>query len=210
MRLISILSVAAVAALLAGTWYFTRPAGSDDPFAPCRSAQVAGGAGSIGGPFELVNAEGQTVTDKDVFTEPSLLYFGYTFCPDVCPLDMARNADAVDVLAERGLSVTPVFVSVDPKRDTPEVVGSFAGNLHEKAIGLTGSPEQIKAASDAYRTYYKVHDNGDEFYPVDHSTFTYLVFPQLGFEEFYRREATAEQIADSVQCFVDHAPATNG
>jgi protein SCO1/2 len=115
---------------------------------------------------------------------------------------MARNADAVDVLAERGISATPVFISIDPKRDTQKVVGEFAANLHAKAIGLTGSPEQVKAASDAYRTYYKAHDDGSEFYPVDHSTFTYLVLPKVGFVEFYRRETTPEQMADSVACFV--------
>ncbi|MDW4498096.1 SCO family protein [Sulfitobacter sp. D35] len=206
MRTIATLSTVAVAALLAGTWYLTRQPADGDPFASCRAAQVAGGAGSIGGPFELVDATGETVTDTDVITEPSLVYFGYTFCPDVCPFDMARNADAVDLLLERDVPVTPVFISIDPKRDTPEVVGDFAANLHDRAIGLTGSPEQVKAASEAYRTYYKAHDNGDEFYPVDHSTFTYLVMPGTGFAEFYRRETTAEEMAESVACFAENAP----
>ena len=103
-------------------WILTRGGGSDDKFAQCRSSQIAGGAAAIGGPFELVNGKGETVTDKDVITEPTLVYFGYTFCPDVCPFDMSRNAEAVDILAERGLSVTPLFISIDPDLDTPEVV----------------------------------------------------------------------------------------
>ncbi|WP_341232825.1 SCO family protein [uncultured Sulfitobacter sp.] len=175
----------------------------DDKYAQCKNSAVAGGD-NLGGPFELVNAEGQTVTDADVITEPSLLYFGYTFCPDVCPLDVARNASAVDVLAERGMSVTPVFISIDPARDTPEVVGDFADNMHPKMIGLTGSPEQVKAASEAYRTYYKAHDAEDEFYLVDHSTFSYLVMPGEGFVDFFRRDVTPDQMADKIGCFIDN------
>jgi protein SCO1 len=175
----------------------------DDKYAQCKNSAVAGGD-NLGGPFELVNAEGQTVTDADVITEPSLLYFGYTFCPDVCPLDVARNASAVDVLAERGMSVTPVFISIDPARDTPEVVGDFADNMHPKMIGLTGSPEQVKAASEAYRTYYKAHDAEDEFYLVDHSTFSYLVMPGEGFVDFFRRDVSPDQMADKIGCFIDN------
>ncbi|WP_339761892.1 SCO family protein [uncultured Sulfitobacter sp.] len=176
---------------------------SDDKYAQCKNSAVAGG-NELGGPFELVNAEGQTVTDTDVITEPSVLYFGYTFCPDVCPLDVARNASAIDVLEERGMSVTPVFISIDPARDTPEVVGEFAENMHPKMIGLTGSPEQVKAASEAYRTYYKAHDTSDEFYLVDHSTFSYLVMPGEGFVDFFRRDVTPEQMADKIGCFIEN------
>lgn len=202
-RLYAIIAAVVLALILGGVWLLTLGGRSGDQFAQCRSSQIAGGAGTIGGPFELLNAKGETVTDKDVITEPTLIYFGYTFCPDVCPLDVSRNAEAIDVLAERGQSVTPVFISIDPDRDTPEVVGDFAYNLHEKMIGLTGSPEQVKAASLAYKTYYKAHNDGDEYYLVDHSTFSYLVMPEQGFVEFFRREETAESMADKVGCFVD-------
>ena len=131
-RNFAVLALVCIAALLGGVWYLTlRGGGTTDAFAQCRTTTIAGGSDSIGGPFELINAAGETVTDKDVITEPSILYFGYTFCPDVCPLDTSRNAEAVDVLAERGYSTTPVFISIDPDRDTPEVVGDFAYNLHE-------------------------------------------------------------------------------
>jgi protein SCO1/2 len=185
-------------------WLLTR-GGADDKYAQCRSSQIAGGSAAIGGPFELLNAKGETVTDKDVITEPTLVYFGYTFCPDVCPFDMSRNVDTIDLLAERGQSVTPLFISIDPDRDTPEVVGDFAFNLHERVIGLTGSPEQIKAASKAYKTYYKAQDKSDEYYLVDHSTFTYLMTPEDGFLEFFKRDETAEQMADKIGCFLDQA-----
>jgi len=179
-------------------------AGSDDQFAECRTSMVAGGSGAIGGPFELVNARGETVTDADVITEPSILYFGYTFCPDICPYDTARNAQAVDLLAEQGISTTPVFITIDPERDTPEVVGEFASYVHPKMVGLTGSADQIKAASKAYRTYYKKQDSIDEYYLVDHSTMSYLVLPEHGFVEFFRRETTPEQMAETTACFIDN------
>ena len=101
--------------------------------------------------------------------------------------------------------MTPIFISIDPKRDTPEVVGDFAANLHENMIGLTGSEEQVKAASQAYRTYFKVQPGDDDYYLVDHSTFSYLVMPEDGFVEFFRRDLTPEQVAERTSCFLDAA-----
>jgi protein SCO1/2 len=146
------------------------------------------------------------VTDIDIFTKPSLVYFGYTFCPDVCPLDNARNAEAIDILEEKGIDAQPVFISVDPLRDTAEVVRDFAANIHPKMIGLTGSEEQIRAASLAYKTYFKKQEDGGEFYLMDHSTFTYLVLPKSGFADFFKRDDSAADIADRVACFVNAAP----
>ncbi|MEL7127107.1 MAG: SCO family protein, partial [Pseudomonadota bacterium] len=131
MRYAAPLAAIVAALFVGGIWWMSQGGGQQTAFAQCGATQIAGDGNQIGGPFELVNAEGETVTDSDVITEPSILYFGYTFCPDVCPLDTARNAEAVDVLAEQGLSVTPVFISIDPERDTPEIVGDFAYNLHE-------------------------------------------------------------------------------
>ena len=202
-RIIAPLAAIAAAVFVGGAWFATRNL-SDDQFAQCRASAVAGGA-TIGGPFELLNSKGETVTDKDVITEPTMIYFGYTFCPDVCPFDVARNAEATDVLAEGGQSMTPLFISIDPNRDTPEVVGDYAFNMHEKMIGLTGSAEQVKAASQAYRTYYEAHPADDEFYLVDHSTFSYLVLPEHGFVEFFRRDVTAEAMSETVSCFIENA-----
>lgn len=197
------IAAAAVLVVLAIALYFSFPGAPADKYAECRLNKVAGGSGAIGGPFTLVHENGQTVTDTDVITEPSLLYFGYTFCPDVCPLDNARNAEAVTLLEESGHDVTPIFISVDAKRDTPEVMAEFTDYMHPKMIGLTGSPEQIKAASTAYRTYYKVRDPEEEYFLIDHSTFSYLVFPEEGFVEYFQRELTPEQLAERVACFMD-------
>ena len=191
-----------LATSLVGT--FLRP--NDDLFAKCRSTQIIGGAGTIGGPFSLINQDGETVSDTDVITEPSLIYFGYTFCPDVCPMDNARNVETVDLLAQQGISATPIFISIDPKRDTPEVLAEFTKWLHPKMIGLTGTAEQVKAASKAYRTYYKIHDNEDkDFYLVDHSTMTYLMLPEHGFVEFFRRDESAKTLAGKAACFISRS-----
>ena len=148
-----------VVALLGSTFAATQMAKSDDQFAQCRASQSAGGA--IGGPFELVDENGTTVTDQDVITGPTLIYFGYTFCPDVCPLDSLRNAQAVEIMDEQGIEVTPVFISIDPERDTVDVVRHFTDNFHERMLGLTGSAEQVRAASQAYRTYYAKQESED-------------------------------------------------
>lgn len=205
-RNISLLASVVILALFGGYYVLTMGRDSDDRFAQCRTTKIAAGSDEIGGPFTLISETGKTVTDKDVIDKPSLLYFGYTFCPDVCPLDNARNAEAVEILESRGTIVKPVFISVDPFRDTPEVVAEFTDYLHPRMVGLTGSEAQVKAASKAYRVYYQVHreDSGDdEFYLVDHSTFTYLTLPDYGFVEFFRRDLTPEDMANRVQCFVD-------
>ncbi|MCR9111862.1 MAG: SCO family protein [Rhodobacteraceae bacterium] len=202
MRLYVILAALIIVAGGSATWFLTMDR-SDDRFAQCRAGQVAGGASQIGGPFTLVNGSGETVTDVDVIDQPALIYFGYTFCPDVCPLDAVRNAAAVDTLEERGVMAKPVFISVDPDRDTPKVVGDFAANIHPRMVGLTGTAEQVKAASKAYRTFYQKQEGDEEYYLVDHSTFTYLTLPKYGFVEFFRRETSPEAMADRVECFVD-------
>ena len=196
------IAAAAVAAIgLGGAWFASQGGGSGDPFEKCRKG-VAGG-GQIGGSFTLTDETGATVTDAQIITEPSLLYFGYTYCPDVCPLDSARNAEATALLEQRGYSVTPVFVSVDSERDTPELLREFTDIMHPKMIGLTGSPEQIRVASQAYRTYFRVQDPGDPYTLIDHSTQTYLVFPGIGYVDFFNRDTSAEEMADRVACFID-------
>lgn len=197
------LAVVAVAGLLGGTAFVVWQQRGNDPFADCRSSVVAGGGGNIGGPFTLVDENGKTVTDKDVLAKPALVYFGYSFCPDVCPLDGARNAEAVDLLKAKGLDVTPIFITIDPERDTPAVLKDFTANLHPDMIGLTGTPEQVQTASRAYKTYFKKQDTGDQYYMMDHSTFTYLMLPGGGFADFFTRDDTADQIASRAACFIE-------
>ena len=204
-QIYAIVSALVALVFLGGLWVVTGGQDSGDKYAQCRKTAVAGGA-QIGGAFTLVDENGATVTDRDVIDQPSLVYFGYTFCPDVCPLDNARNAEAVEILESRGDIVKPVFISIDPQRDTPEILRDFTDNLHPRMVGLTGTPEQVKAASQTYRTYFKKQEpeeGNEQFYLVDHSTFTYLVFPDEGFIEFFKRDTTPEALADGVQCFLE-------
>ena len=169
-------------------------------FSKCRAGQVAG---NIGGSFSLINEDGIVVTDLDVIKGPSLIYFGYTFCPDICPLDTYRNAEAVTLLEEDGYDVTPIFITFDPVRDTPEVLKQFTDYMHPKMVGLTGSIDEIKKVAKKYRVYFKKQNTDDpENYLVDHTAFTYLVLPEIGFVDFFRRELTAEQLVEKVSCFI--------
>lgn len=203
-RSYAIAGTAAAAILIIGTYAMTSRSG--DQFADCRASRIMGGAGAIGGAFTLTDETGATVTDVDILAKPSLVYFGYTFCPDVCPFDTARTAEAIDALDEMGYEVTPVFISVDPGRDTPEVLAEWTDYIHPRMIGLTGTPEQIKAVAAAYKTFYKVPENPtDEYYLVDHMTQTYLMLPGHGFVEFFSRDVTPEAMAASVSCFIDAA-----
>lgn len=202
------LAIAAGAAVVIGlveTYSLTRKSGAD-AFEACRASRVIGGAATIGGPFTLTDENGQRVTDKDVLSKPSLVYFGYTFCPDVCPTDVARNAEAIDILEEQGHEVTPVFISVDPGRDTPDVLKEWTDYLHPRMIGLTGTPEELKAVAQEYKTFFKVPDNpADDTYLVDHMTQTYLMLPDQGFVEFFSREETPDAIAKRTACFIEAA-----
>ena len=205
LKIYSALAIVAVVGLLGGTALVAWQQKQSDPFASCRGSAVATGAAALGGAFTLVDEDGKTVTDKEVLAKPSLVYFGYSFCPDVCPFDAARNAEAVDILAEKGIDVTPVFITIDPERDTPEVMKDFAENLSPKMVGLTGTVEQTTAASRAYKTFFKKQDSGDEFYLMDHSTFTYLMLPGTGFADFFGRDDTPQQMADRTACFIEHS-----
>jgi len=200
---VAIAAVSTLAIVLVATWSLTRK-GQEDAFAACRTSQVMGGAGSIGGPFTLTDENGHQVTDKDVLSKPSLVYFGYSYCPDICPTDVARNAQAVDVLEEDGYDVQPVFISVDPRRDTPQVLKEWTDGIHPKLLGLTGTPEQIRAVAKEYKTFYQVPDNPkDDNYTVEHMTQTYLMLPGRGFADFFPREASADDIAQKTSCFLE-------
>ncbi|SFH07100.1 protein SCO1/2 [Palleronia marisminoris] len=207
LTLASLVVLAAAAGTASAVWWMGR---GDDPFAPCREGAVAGAA-AIGGPFDLVSETGETVTAEAVLDEPSLVYFGYTYCPDVCPFDASRNAEAVDLLAERGYDVQPVFISVDTERDTPEVMAEFTDYMHPDMLGLTGSPEQVKAAAQAYRVYYAKRGEDPATYLMDHTVFTYLMVPGHGFIDLFRgapgasgEGVTAAEVADRTACYLSN------
>ena len=192
-------SGAAVVVTLAVTFAITQIMAPAQRFEDCIEGSVAGG--NIGGPFELIDHNGQMVTDAQVLDHPALVYFGYTFCPDVCPMDVARNAVAVEILADAGFKVKPVFITIDPARDTVEYLADFVANTHPEMVGLTGTAEQIAKAARAYKVYYRKQSSEDEeYYLMDHSRFSYLMLPDVGFVDFLRSDLPSEVVAYRVAC----------
>lgn len=201
-RILMMGSLAAVAVLAAGGAFLAlRSAG--DEFAQCRGSSAGGGMEAFGTAFTLTDQENRRVTDGQVFDKPSLLYFGYTFCPDVCPMDVARNDLAVEILKDQGLEAQSVMITVDPRRDTPEVMADFTAQFGEGMVGLTGSEEEIAAVNRGWRNYYKAHDEEDkEYYLVDHMTNTFLVMPGNRTVEYFPNAMSPEDMADRAGCFL--------
>ncbi|MCS0500964.1 SCO family protein [Ancylobacter mangrovi] len=130
---------------------------------------------TIGGPFELVDEDGQKVTQESYLGEPMLVFFGFTHCPDICPTTLFEMSQVFDALGEDARKVNGLFITVDPERDTPEVMKSYLGSFHPSIQGLSGTPEQIAAVTKAYRVYYKKVPTQDGDYTMDHTAIVYLM-----------------------------------
>jgi len=134
------------------------------------SGQVA-----IGGPFELVDQNGQKVTRESFVGRPTLVFFGFTHCPDICPTTLFEMSQLFEALGPDARKVTGLFVTVDPERDTPEVMKSYLGSFHPSIQALTGTPEQVAAVIKAYRAYAKKVPTQDGDYTMDHTAIVYLM-----------------------------------
>ena len=174
-----------VAVLLIGTGAFLWLGGS----------QPAGLA--VGGPFVLEDGAGKTVSDRDYRGKYMLVYFGYTFCPDVCPTTLNAVADALDRMGGKADRLQTLFITVDPKRDTPPVVKDFAAAFSPRITGLTGTPDEIAKVAKEYRVYYAEHRTGPgpNDYSMDHSSVLYLMGPYGRFIAPVRADGSGEQIA---------------
>ncbi|MGB3472676.1 MAG: SCO family protein [Erythrobacter sp.] len=148
---------------------------------PAAEAEPPLAGAAIGGPFTLTSSTGETVRWADFRGKYAVVYFGFTFCPDVCPTDMQRLAQGLKILKERNpdlvANIQPVFISVDPERDTPAKVGEFAAAFSDDLMGLTGSPEQVAAAADAFAVYYSRGEDTAGGYLVDHTNIVYFFDP---------------------------------
>ncbi|MBV7255740.1 SCO family protein [Pacificimonas sp. WHA3] len=163
---------------------------------------MAGAA--IGGDFALTDAAGDIITDDSLKGRWRLIYFGYTFCPDVCPVDAERMGRAYRLVEQAALAaagnLVPIFISVDPERDTPEIAGEFAANFHPKMLGLSGSPDAVQQAVDAYRIYASKADaREDGFYLVDHSAYIYLMDADGKPVNIYARDVSPEDMAKDIE-----------
>jgi protein SCO1/2 len=170
-------------------------------FTSGRSGPAGGGEALVGGPFSLVDHTGRRVTEKDFLGKYMLVFFGFTYCPDVCPAELQVMSAALDELGPRGDNIQPVFVSIDPERDTPEVVRQYVENFHPRLVGLTGSPEEIAAIAKAYRVYYKKAasrgTSGD--YEMDHSTILYLMDPEGRFRKHFGYTTDTRALAQGLR-----------
>lgn len=173
--------------------------GADMPAPSAGGVQLPQGM-ALGGPFTLVDQTGRTVTQADFAGRTLLVYFGFTYCPDVCPTELGTIAAAIDLMEEQGEQVTPVLVTIDPERDTPEALADYVTRFHPRMQGLTGTPEQVAAAARAFRVFYaKVERPEMNGYLMDHSSFIYLVGPDGLVRTLFRPESTPEAIAQSVR-----------
>jgi len=158
------------------------------------------GRGSVGGPFELVDHTGTKRTDADFRGKLLLVYFGYTYCPDVCPTDLLQISLAVDKLGSAGLDVQPLFISVDPERDTITALAQYVSAFHPRLIGLTGTPAQIRAAADAYKAYYAKYSPPDGgVYLIDHTGFIYLMGRSGEYLGFFPPGTSADRMVEIVR-----------
>jgi protein SCO1 len=160
----------------------------------------ATGGPTIGGPFVLENSSGKTVTDRDFRGKYMLVYFGYTYCPDVCPTTLNAVADALDRLGPKANDLRPIFITVDPERDTPDVMKQYTGAFSPNLIGLTGTPDQIARVAKEYRVYYARHVTGPgpNDYSMDHSSIIYLMGPDGNFIAPIRADESGEEMAATI------------
>ena len=202
-----ILAAGIAVAIAAGLWLSELLVGTAGP----ASAPVASsGQSRIGGPFTLVNQDGETVSDEDFRGRFMLVYFGFTFCPDVCPTELSIMSAAIEALGDKGESVQPVFITIDPERDTPDVLARYVKLFHPRLVGLTGTPEQIADVATAYHVFYrKAEDSSSSAdYSMDHSSIVFLMGPDGEYLKLFSPGTGPDKMADEIKSYIegDEAP----
>jgi len=194
-------ALVAIALISWTAWEMSRPVPVVQ-FGGVRSVAVAPSV-QIGGPFTLTDHTGRTVTDEAWRGKFMLIYFGYGFCPDVCPTELQIMSSALDVLEDDAERIQPLFITVDPERDTVEFMADYVSNFHPSMIGLTGQTAAIQAAAAAYRVYFKkVEDDSSAEYLVDHTSFVYLMGPDGKFLTMFRAGAEPQDMARTVASYM--------
>ena len=160
-------------------------------------------ADTLGMSIDLIDQNERPFSLKKKDTPLSLIYFGYSYCPDICPYDLERNAYVKDIMDEEQLDINLIFITLDPLRDTAERLKDFSEYIHSSMIALTGSNDQIEALKKSYGVYGKANkiDNEDQSYLVDHSTFSYLVDKNGKVLSFFNRRESPEKISERIKCF---------
>ena len=196
------LAFAGGAVVAAGGWLLW-PEREAEPSASALMDAVMWNKGPIGGPFNLIDQDGKPRSDSDFRGKLLLVYFGYTYCSDVCPTDLQAISMAIDRLGAAGEAVQPLFITVDPEHDTPETIKLYVGLFHPRLIGLTGSVRQIKQVARAYKVYYansQSEKKSDRV--IDHSGFVFLVGRDGQYLGFFPPGTPADRMIDVIRPYL--------
>ncbi len=156
-------------------------------------------ANNFGGPFTLTNHLGKDVTEKNFTGQYRLIYFGFTYCPAICPTELQKITASLKGLGNKADSIKPIFITIDPERDTVDVMREYVALFHPNFSGLTGTLEQIKQAADAYKIYYaKAKDDTMQEYTMDHSSFIYFIDPEDNLLRIFKTEDTSSDIINFI------------
>jgi cytochrome oxidase Cu insertion factor (SCO1/SenC/PrrC family) len=194
-----LLCVAAAIAMMVVTAARAQEQGPDPGRAARLMDDLMWGRGHVGGPFTLTDQTGRTRTDADFRGKLMLVYFGYTTCPDICPTDLMQIGLALDKLGDARADVQALFISVDPERDTTDVLAKYVANFNPRILGLTGTSAQVRAAADAYKAYYARYTPPDgAVYLVDHTGFIYLMGRSGEYLGFFPPGTTADRMVEII------------
>jgi cytochrome oxidase Cu insertion factor (SCO1/SenC/PrrC family) len=161
--------------VIASLFCCARVAAAEQPSAAQMMDDLMYGRGSVGGPFTLTDQARRQRSDTEFRGKLMIVYFGYTYCPDVCPADLMAITQALDALGPAAEGVQPIFITIDPERDT-KVLAEYVSAFHHSLIGLTGSPDEIRKVANAYKAFYaKVQDERSGAYSIDHAGVIYLM-----------------------------------
>jgi protein SCO1/2 len=197
--LVPLLFLVGSALFLVGGWLIVRPMLQADEAEFARPGEVP-----IGGPFTLTAHTGERVTAEDLKGKFALMFFGFTNCPDVCPTTLADVAETMDLLGDEAEAVQPVFVTLDPERDTPEALRSYVNAFDPRILGLTGTTEEIKKMADTFRIAYgKEAEDANGNYSISHQANTYLMSPEGNFMIHFSFGTPPETMAKVIRQAID-------
>jgi protein SCO1/2 len=168
-----------------------------------RAVETSGKA-LIGGPFTLIDQHGKTVTDQDFRGRYMLVFFGFTHCPDICPAELQVMSQSLEALGPEAADVVPIFITLDPERDTPAVMAAYVKNFGARFVGLTGSPDSVAAAAKAYRIAYAKfqEDAGSSDYSIDHSALVYLMGKDGEYVTHFAYGTPAEKMTETLRGYL--------
>ena len=164
----------------------------------------------IGGPFALTNHFGEKVTDETYQGRFLFVYFGYGYCPDICPTELANMAATLDAMGDASAAVQPLFITVDPERDTSEFLSEYVAQFHPNFVGLTGTTAEIASVAKSYRVFYRKAESDEASeYLMDHSGFVYLMGPDGAFLTMFRGGTNPESVAKTIAAYIQKGESGN-